>query len=144
MKEYAHAPKTLFVSALLTAISLAFSLSVFYLTFLAIGYYEINWSAILIISMIFAAVKSIPIGIPFEVGLPEITLTFLLQLFGVPTVVGATATILMRILTLWLRFFIGFAAEQWMDIRAITTGQSHIPEPVNADRKSLNHPFSVS
>ena len=129
MKEYAHAPKTLFVSALLSAISLAFSLSVFYLTFLSIGYNQINWSAILIISMIFAAVKSIPIGIPFEVGLPEITLTFLLQLFGVPTVVGATATILMRILTLWLRFFIGFAVEQWMGIRAITTGPSDIVNP---------------
>jgi uncharacterized membrane protein YbhN (UPF0104 family) len=135
MKEYARAPKTLFVSALLSAISLAFSLSVFYLTFLSIGYNQtdparqINWSAILIISMIFAAVKSIPIGVPFEVGLPEITLTFLLQLFGVPTVDGATATILMRILTLWLRFFIGFAAEQWMGIKAITTGPSDIMNP---------------
>jgi hypothetical protein len=79
--------------------------------------------------MIFAAVKSIPIGVPFEVGLPEITLTFLLQLFGVPTVDGATATILMRILTLWLRFFIGFAAEQWMGIKAITTGPSDIMNP---------------
>jgi hypothetical protein len=47
----------------------------------------------------------------------------------VPTVVGATATILMRILTLWLRFFIGFAAEQWMGIKAITTGPSDIMNP---------------
>jgi uncharacterized membrane protein YbhN (UPF0104 family) len=66
------------------------------------------------------AVKSVPIGIPFEVGLPEITLTTLLILFGVPPQISATGTILMRILTLWFRFFGGFAAQQWLGIKDVT------------------------
>lgn len=121
MKQYAHAPKTLSIAFFFSAISWIISLIVFYLTFRSIGYPQITWSAILIISTIFIAAKSVPIGVPFEVGLPEITLTFLLSLFGVPLDISATATILMRLLTLWLRFFIGFAAQQWIGIKTMTT-----------------------
>jgi uncharacterized protein (TIRG00374 family) len=119
IKEYGHAPKTLFIASTFSIASWILSLVVFYLTFLSIGYSQISWSAILIISTIFAAVKSIPVGVPFEVGLPEITLSSLLILFGVPYNVSFTATILWRLLTLWLRFFIGFAATQWIGIKSI-------------------------
>jgi uncharacterized protein (TIRG00374 family) len=124
MKEYARAPRALLAASAFSVISWILTLAVFYLVFLSIGYSQISWSAILVVSAIFAAVKSIPIGVPFEVGLPEITLTFLLSLFGVPVLIGATATILMRLLTLWLRFFIGFAAQQWVGIKAITTSKN--------------------
>lgn len=132
IKEYARAPKTLFVASVLTLISWILALSVFYLTFLAIGYQQISWSAILVTSSIFVAVKSIPIGVPFEVGLPEMTLTTLLVFFGVPWQLSATATILMRLLTLWLKFFIGFAAQQWVGISAITTGKSNGTSPAQS------------
>lgn len=124
IKEYMHAPKTLFIASSSSMISWILSLLVFYLTFLSMGYPQISWSAILVISAIFVAVKSIPIGVPFEVGLPEITLTTLLYFFGVPWGISATATILMRLLTLWLRFFIGFGAQQWMGIKAVMAGPS--------------------
>jgi uncharacterized membrane protein YbhN (UPF0104 family) len=67
------------------------------------------------------AVKSIPVGIPFEVGLPEITMTTLYTGFGILPEVAATATILSRILTLWLRFFIGLGAQQWLDLKPVLT-----------------------
>lgn len=121
MKEYVHAPKTLAAAFFLSTVSWVLALLAFYFTFVSIGYPQISWSAILVISSIFAAVKSVPVGVPFEVGLPEITLTTLLILFGVPPEVSATATILMRLLTLWMRFFIGFAAQQWVGMRAIAT-----------------------
>jgi uncharacterized membrane protein YbhN (UPF0104 family) len=124
MGEYAHAPGTLLVAIFFSAISWMLALGGFYLTFVAIGYPQVSWSAILVISSIFVAVKAVPVGIPFEVGLPEITMTFLLSLFGVPVLIGATATILMRVLTLWLRFFVGFLAQQWMGIHGIVTGTS--------------------
>jgi len=117
---YGHAPKAVLVASIASVTSWMFSLMVFYLTFLSIGYAQISWSAILMISSIFVAVKSIPVGIPFEIGLPEITLTTLLVFFGVPWQVSATATILMRLLTLWVRFFIGFGAQQWLGIEAMT------------------------
>jgi uncharacterized protein (TIRG00374 family) len=118
--EYGHAPKTVFLASIVSTASWLFSLLVFYLTFLSIGYPQISWTAILVISSIFVAVKAIPVGIPFEIGLPEITLTTLLVFFGVPWQISATATILMRLLTLWVRFFIGFGAQQWLGIEAIT------------------------
>jgi uncharacterized protein (TIRG00374 family) len=129
MREYIHAPRTLLQASFLSIVSWMLTLAVFYLTFLAMGYPQIAWSAILVVSAIFMAVKSIPIGVPFEVGLPEITLTTLLYFFVRPWAgtdlnaieISATATILMRLLTLWLRFFIGFAAQQWIGIKALAT-----------------------
>jgi uncharacterized protein (TIRG00374 family) len=119
VKEYLHAPKTLFSASFFSVVSWILNLLVFYFTFRAMGYPQVPLGAILVIVAIFVAVKSIPIGIPFEVGLPEITLTALFQAFGVPGLIGATATILTRLLTLWLRFFIGFGAQQWLGIKAI-------------------------
>jgi uncharacterized protein (TIRG00374 family) len=124
IKEYVHAPKTLLLASLFTVIAWVLSMSVFYLTFVSMGYSQISWSAILVISAIFVAVKSVPIGVPFGVGLPEIALTTLLVFFGVPWAISATATILMRLLTLWLRFFIGFGAQQWIGAKAVVTRQN--------------------
>jgi len=120
MREFGHAPKTLIIASSFSIISWILALVIFYLSFLSIGYTSISWGAILVICSIFAAAKSIPIGVPFEVGLPEITLTTLFIFVGVPPQTSATVTILMRILTLWFRFILGFAAQQWLGIKAIT------------------------
>jgi len=120
MRDFGHAPKTLIVATSFSSISWILALVVFQLSFLSVGYTSISWSAILVIGSVFTAVKSIPIGIPFEVGLPEITLTTLFILVGVPAETSATVTILIRILTLWFRFLIGFVAQQWLGIKTIT------------------------
>jgi uncharacterized protein (TIRG00374 family) len=119
IREFGRSPKTLILALLASIASWILFISVFYLCFLSIGYTAISLGAILVICSIFTALKSIPIGIPFEVGLPEITLTTLFMLVGVPSQTSATITILTRILTLWLRFFIGFAAQQWLIIKSI-------------------------
>jgi uncharacterized membrane protein YbhN (UPF0104 family) len=46
-------------------------------------------------------------------------MTTLYVLMGIPFDISATATILTRILTVWLRFFIGFGVQQAMEIKAI-------------------------
>jgi len=121
MREFGHSPKKLFIPSALSLISWIISPVVFYLSFLSIGYSSINWGAILVIFAIFMAAKSIPVGVPFEVGLPEITLTTLFIWVGVDWQIAATVTILIRLLTLWLRFFIGFGAQQWLGIKAMST-----------------------
>lgn len=121
IREYARAPKTLIFASFFSGVSWIFSLTILYLTFQAIGYHNISWSSILVTSSIFIAVKSIPMGIPFEVGLPEATLTTLFVMFGIPADIAATATILSRLLTLWMRFFVGFVAQQWLGIKAMAT-----------------------
>ncbi len=72
MKEFKNKPKALVYSFGYLAITWIFSLSIPYLVFLSLRQ-PISWSMILITSAIVLAVKSIPIGVPFEVGLPEIT-----------------------------------------------------------------------
>ncbi|MCW4030962.1 MAG: flippase-like domain-containing protein, partial [Candidatus Bathyarchaeota archaeon] len=120
MKQFKNNPKALFSSLFYLTVTWVFSLSVSYLVFISLGF-PVSWSIILITSAIVLAVKSIPMGIPFEVGLPEITMTSLYIGLGVPGDVSATATILSRIITLWFRFFLGFIAQQWLELRPIIT-----------------------
>jgi uncharacterized membrane protein YbhN (UPF0104 family) len=84
--------------------------------------HPVTWSINIVTSAIFLAVKAIPIGIPFEVGLPEAVMTTLYISMGIYGPLAATATILTRIITLWFRFIIGFGAQQWLELKpAIST-----------------------
>ena len=129
MNQFKRNPKALFYSLFYLAIAWAFSLSIPYLVFMSLGL-DVSWSVILITSTIVLAVKSIPMGVPFEVGLPEITMTTLYVGLGIPAEISATATILSRIITLWLRFFVGFIAQQWLELRPFiaTTNSSSVQE----------------
>jgi uncharacterized protein (TIRG00374 family) len=118
MKEFRHNPRTIAYSLFYLLISWFFSLSIPYLVFVSLGY-PVSWSIILVTSAIFLAVKSIPVGIPFEVGLPEAVMTTLFISMGVPGAMAATATILSRIITLWLFFIIGFGAQQWLELKPV-------------------------
>jgi glycosyltransferase 2 family protein len=116
MKEFRHTPKAIGGSVFFLVISWFFSLSIPYLVFQALGH-PVTWSIIIVTSAIFLAVKSIPIGVPFEVGLPEAVMTTLYISMGVYGPLAATATILVRIITLWFRFFIGFASSQYLELK---------------------------
>ena len=122
MKEYARAPKVVLTSILLSAFSWLSYLAICYIVFLALGYSKplLNIISIIFVTQsITTAIKSIPIGVPFEIGLPEITMTTLYAVLGIPFDISATATVLTRILSLWLKFFVGFAIQQWVEITAI-------------------------
>ena len=118
MREYRRKPRAFVIALFLLAVNWACSLSIPYIVFLSLGY-PVSWSVILITSAIVVAVKSVPVGIPFEVGLPEIAMTTLFVGLGVPPDISATATILSRIITLWLRFFAGFIVQQWLELKPI-------------------------
>ncbi len=120
MKTFGRSPKPLIISLAGLSITWVFNLSTTYLVFLALRT-PVSWSVILITSAIVLAVKSVPVGIPFEVGLPEITMTTLYTAMGVPAGISATVTILSRLLTLWLRFFIGLGAQQYLDLKSAVT-----------------------
>jgi uncharacterized protein (TIRG00374 family) len=121
MTEYRNNKKPLFYALFYLAITWVFSLAVPYVVFLSLGH-PASWSIILVTSAIVLAVKSIPVGIPFEVGIPEAAMTTLFYAMGIDAAISATATILTRIVTLWFRFFVGFAAQQWLELKpAFTT-----------------------
>jgi len=112
MKEFGRGPKTLFASILFVAVAWLSHLSIAYLVFLALNFH-VQWSVVLLAC-------SIAIVLPAR-GLPEIAMVTVFTLLGVPAEIGATATILTRILTFWLRFFLGFFAQQWVEIQSINT-----------------------
>jgi len=120
MDQFGHAPKTISASLFFHILSWLFSLGVAYLVFLSIRF-PVHWSVIVVTCSIVVAVKAIPLGVPFEVGLPEITMTTLYRLLSPDMTldIAATVTILTRILTLWLRFFVGFAVQQWLGIKTV-------------------------
>lgn len=118
IKEFKHNPKALSASLLYLAVTWFFSLSIPYLVFVSLDY-QVSWGVVLITSTIVLAIKSIPFGIPFEVGIPEITMTTVYTSLLVPAEISATATILTRLITLWLRFFIGFIAQQWIELKPV-------------------------
>ncbi|MGB9854461.1 MAG: lysylphosphatidylglycerol synthase transmembrane domain-containing protein [Candidatus Bathyarchaeales archaeon] len=118
MKQFGRTPKVVVASIFISSLSWLSYLILSYLVFLALGF-PVSLSIIFVTQSIVSAIKSIPLGVPFEVGLPEITMTTLYNVLGVPFEISATATILTRILTVWLRFFIGFAVQQWLEIKTI-------------------------
>ena len=118
MKDLLRNPASLTMPTIYLALNWAASMVVCYLVFVSLGF-NVSWGVVLITTSLVTAIKSIPVGIPFEVGLPEITMTALYQSMGVPAGVAATSTILSRLITLWLRFFLGFAAYQWTETKHV-------------------------
>ena len=136
MKEFGRAPRAFFKSLSLLIVSWFLNLGVSYFVFLSIGF-PIHWSVIIITCSIATAIGSVPLGVPFEAGLPEITMSTLYILMGVrPEVVAATATILIRLLTLWLRFFIGFGVQQWLGIKAMTVMKPNNKSAISKTQKN--------
>jgi uncharacterized protein (TIRG00374 family) len=132
MKEFGRKPKTLILPTFLQFLNWFSSFAVPYLVFLSLGY-SVSWTVIFITFSIVGAVKSIPIGIPFEVGTPEITMMSMFQAMNVPDGISATATILVRLITLWLRVGVGFAAQQWVELKQVsTTSREDAQNPVHS------------
>ena len=118
IKEFGKAPKTLSASLSFDIISWFLSIGIAYLVFLSMKN-PVPWSVIILTHSVISAIHGIPLGVPFETGLPEITMTTLYVLMGIPFDISATSTILTRILTVWLRFFIGFGVQQGIEIKAM-------------------------
>lgn len=102
-----------------------FGILVYYLVFLAIGY-TLDWATLLIVYSLVLALKSIPVGVPAEVGVTEIAMTTLFGAFNVPLDISAAATVLIRIVTTWSKFIIGFGTVQWVGVRVLTENEALI------------------
>lgn len=116
IKDLLRNPKKLGTPTLYLTFNWVASMCIPYFVFLSLGF-NVSWGIIIVTTSLVIAIKSIPIGVPFEVGLPEITMTTLYVALGIPADIAATSTILSRLITLWLRFGVGFAAYQWTETK---------------------------
>jgi len=78
---------------------------------------QVSFSAIVIVYSISVAFQTIPLGVPGEVGLLEVVMATLYTLLGIPIAVSAVATMLIRVLTMWVRLLIGGLTVQWLGIK---------------------------
>jgi uncharacterized protein (TIRG00374 family) len=114
-------PKALAGPVVFSIASWSLHVLVYLLVFTSIGF-EISLSAIIIVYSITVSLQTIPLGIPGEVGFMEFIMTTLYTLLGVPFVVSAAATVLTRVVTLWFKIIIGYAAVQWIGINVLMGG----------------------
>jgi uncharacterized protein (TIRG00374 family) len=123
LKIFASDPKKLILPVAFSIFSWFFSILVYYLVFAAIGY-TIDWFALIIVYSLVIALKSIPVGVPAEMGVTEIAMTTLFGAFSVPLHISAAATVLIRIVTVWFRLVIGFGAIQWVGVKTLMESEN--------------------
>lgn len=78
-----------------------------------------SFSLIAIVYSITVAIQTIPLGVPGEVGVVDIVMASLYALLGIDITVAAVATVLIRVITLWLRLLIGGLTVQWLGIKSL-------------------------
>lgn len=98
-------PENLFLPISFNSVSWLFAIASYYLAFLSIGYIP-SLSMIIVVYTLLLAIK-VPVGISTELGVTEILMVTLFSAFGVPIAIGMAATILIRIVVVWLRVIIG-------------------------------------
>jgi len=123
LRAFSANPSKLVLPVGFSILSWFFSVLVYYLVFAAIGY-NLDWTILVIVYSLIVALKSIPVGVPAEVGVTEIAMTALFGAFSVPSSISAAATVLIRIVTVWFRFIIGFGAVQWVGIKTLTESET--------------------
>ena len=111
-------PKHLVLPVVFAIISWLFSIFISYFIFISLGQ-KADFVLITIVYSVSVNVQSIPLGIPAEVGVVEIVMTSLYGLLGVEAGFAAAITVLIRLLTVWLRIIIGFLTVQWIDFREL-------------------------
>jgi uncharacterized protein (TIRG00374 family) len=129
IRSFGANPKKLIVPIGFSILSWFFSILVYYLVFAAIGSIP-PWAILIVVYSLVIAIKSIPIGVPWEFGVTEIAMTTLFGAFLGPQwlPISAAATILIRIVTDLFRFVVGFGAIQWIGIKILAESETHVEQ----------------
>ena len=111
-------PRSLVRPVFFSIVGYFLSVLVSYLVFVSLGR-PVSFVLLTIVYSISRSVQSIPTMLPGEVGFIEIVMTSLYGLLGVPLDISAAATVLIRVLWVWLRLTLGFIAVQWIVSRGL-------------------------
>jgi uncharacterized protein (TIRG00374 family) len=119
IKSLGKSPKALILPVVLTLAAWFLNLLVPFLTFVSIGH-SVDLSVIIIVYSLSFAIRSIPIGVPGDVGLTESVMTGFYILLGVPSDISAASTILAAIATIGFKLLVGYVAVQWVGVKILT------------------------
>ena len=113
-------PKGLILPLIFSLLAWISEVLVSYFVFISLGL-NVSFTIIIIVYTLGVTIQHIPVGIPAEVGLTEIFMTSLYVLLGIDLAISATATVLIRLFTVWFRFFVGYASLiRWIGTEFIT------------------------
>ena len=124
-------PRSLIRPLVFSTVAWLLSVLLSYLVFASLGQ-SVSFVMVMIVYSLSVTIQNIPLGVPGEVGLVEITMTELYALlffpiWGVPLQeakhISAAATVLIRGLTVWFRLLLGFLAVQWIGMKALSDAQ---------------------
>jgi len=109
-------PRSLVQPVFFVLVSWFFTLLSSYFVFASLGYL-VSFVTITIVYSISCTLQNIPIGVTGDVGLVEVVMTSLYALLGIPITTSAVATILIRVLWVWVRLPLGLISFQWVMVK---------------------------
>ncbi len=124
-------PKGFVKPLFLSCLSWIFDVLISVMVFLSLGHLgaAISVSAIIIVYSVSIVIHYIPL-VSGELGITEIVMTTMFTLLGNPQdiAVFAAATVLIRVLTLWVRLFVGGIIVQIMGIKSLVSPQGDMAQ----------------
>lgn len=120
MEQLGANPKALVKPIIYAIISFVFEISVVFLTFIALGY-PVPVDKVLIVFTLTGTLQTVGITI---FGFTEIVMTSSFAFLGIPVDLSFSVTLLTRVVSLWFRLIVSYAALQWAGIKIIRKKQN--------------------
>ena len=108
-------PKALVKPIIYSITSFIFEISVTFITFVALGY-PVPVDKVLIVFTLTGTLQTI--GVTFF-GFPELIMSVSFTALGIPAALSVSVTLLVRVVSLWFRLVVSYAALQWAGIKII-------------------------
>lgn len=121
IKTLIERPRQLALPVVFSLLAWISDVLISFFVFISLGKDDVSFVVIVIVYTLSMAVQYFPLGIPAEVGLTEIFMTSLYALLGIDLAISAAAAVLTRLLTVWFRFFVGYASFiRWIGTEFLT------------------------
>ncbi len=115
MKQLSANPKALIKPIIYAVISFVFEVSVVFLAFISLGY-PVPVDKVLIVFTLTGTLQTV--GLTFF-GFPELIMSISFTALGIPAALSVSVTLLTRVVSLWFRLIVSYAALQWAGVKII-------------------------
>ena len=105
-------PKALLQPTLYSVLSWTLDITVIFLTFIALGY-AVPVDKVLIVYTLTGTLQAVGVAV---FGINEIVMSTSFMVLGIPSALALSVTLLTRVVTLWFRLIMSYAAFQWTGI----------------------------
>ena len=114
-------PKALVKPIIYAITSFVLEVSVIFLTFIALGY-PVPVDKVLIVFTLTGTLQTV--GVTFF-GFPELIMSVSFTALGISAALSVSVTLLTRVVTLWFRLIVSYAALQWAGIKIMQRNQNN-------------------